>query len=155
MHNAHRKQTANAHPFSSGGTCSRTCSRSKHHDHQKEKHRNENEKTRRGSRTLVYALSGTSFNRRTKHRLSNLPRCLTRFTNMQEHSRDSGNENICNVVATCLYSLFSLPPPRGWSPQTNICLTFRIQKKLISCTVDIHQLKKNSQIPDNLWRGIY
>ena len=120
MHNAHRKQTANAHPFSSGYHMF-AHTRYKHHDLQTEKHRNEKEKTRRGSRTLVYTLPGTSFNRRTKHKLSSLrrtkhrlsnlrrtkrrlsslrrtkytlsslPRCLTRITNIQQHSRGSGN----------------------------------------------------------------
>ena len=72
-----------------------TCSFCKHHDHQTEnssnrKHRKENKKTRRGSQTLVYTLPGTSLNRRTKHKLSSLPRSLTTIANIHLHSRGSG-----------------------------------------------------------------
>jgi len=67
-----------------------TCSCCKHHDHQPKKHWNKNRKMRRGSRTLVYTLPCTSLNRRTKHKLSNLPRSLTTITNIQTHSRGSG-----------------------------------------------------------------
>ena len=73
------------------------------------KHRNENQKTR----TLVYTLPGTTFNRRTKHRLSSPPRCLTTITHIQQHSRGSGRVEYPILLLHVYIRYFRYHPQEG------------------------------------------
>ena len=104
--------------FPAAATCCCYCT---HHDHQ-QKQQNENGKTRGGSRSLVYTLPGTSFTRRTKYRLSSLPRGLTRSNHMQQHPRGTANGKylcVCIYVYICIriYTfIYILHPPTTLFP---------------------------------------
>ena len=94
VHHAHSTQTANSEQpswvaFWSGSYMLNTASILIIEQKQK---KNENEKTRGGSRSLVYTLAGTSCNRRNKHRLSGLPRCLTRSNHIQQQTGGTGRK---------------------------------------------------------------
>jgi len=123
MHHAHRTKTANAHPLSNSSHMFKTARIMII----KQKNRNMKMKRRREDLKVWYTyclahhLLGASNTEYPAHPLvsKNVITCYNTLMTLEMKNR-----KLLTWFDTRLYSLFSLPPPKGWSPQTYIFRRF-------------------------------
>ena len=155
IHQAHRTETENAHPFSSGTHMSDTARtmiiKQKNSKVLKMKKRREDLEVWY-THCLAHHLPGAPNTYYLAHPVVSQEAITCNNTPV---ALEMGNCKLSIIFDTWLYSLFSLPPPRGWLLQTNVfwCFVSKIYWPFVQW-IFINS-KKNAKIPNNLWTGIY